>query len=468
MNDTPGPPGLHPQTLDRLHDTLIGRRNSRRVPALSGAVGRGGRVLWAEAADSDGTTTADTAFRVGSLTKPMVAVCVMRLESEGLVSLDDRIETHLPGAPGRGATVRQLLCHTAGLPAEPPGPWWERSVGGTWNDLAGLQIGQVWPAGVRFHYSNVGYAVLGRLVETVRGRPWDEVLVDEVCRPLEMTSTGRTPVGPAATGWAVHPHANLVHPEPVQPYGAMGPAGEVWATPSDLVRFGMWLGSTDPDDDRVLSPAQRERMREPRVLVDEPGLSWTTAHGLGPRITNVDGRKLVGHGGSVPGFTAELLCDPRTGDTVAMCGSATNDVMDAAPLLQVLRRAQPSHTDVFADSAGHAELAELCGTWYWGPNPYRLTIFHGPRIQLTGYYEQGRGTVFGWLNGRWVGIEGGYWLGEDLRAVRAGDGRAVALDVGTFHLTRSPYDPATDVPGGAGRWRPLPGAATGRSVPPTP
>ena len=468
MDDAPGVAGLHPQTLDALHDTLVSRRNSRRVPALSAAVGRGGQVLWADAADSDAGTTAQTAFRIGSISKPLIAVCVMRLETEGLVSLDDRIESYLPDAPGRGATVRQLLTHTAGLPAEPPGPWWERSVGGSWHDLAGLGIELVWPPGVRFHYSTVGYAVLGRLVETVRDRPWDEVLVDEVCRPLGMTSAGRTPVGPAATGWAVHPYANLVHPEPVQPYGAMGPAGEVWATPSDLVRFGMWLGSTDPDDDRVLPAAQRERMREPRVLVDEPGLPWTTAHGLGPRITNVDGRKIVGHGGSVPGFTAELLCDLSTGDTVAMCGAATNDVMDASPLLDVLRRAQPSHADVFADSAGHAALADLCGTWYWGPNPYLLTVCAGPRIELAGHYEEGRGTIFGWLNGRWVGIEGGYWLGEDLRAIRAADGRPVALDVGTFHLTRTPYDPDTDVPGGTDRWRPLPGTGDERPAPPAP
>ena len=467
MSTAPGG-GLHRQTVDSLNDTLVARRNAGRIPALSGAVGRGGQVLWAGTADSDGSTTTQTSFRVGSITKPLTAVCVMRLESEGLISLDDRIGAHLPDAPARMATVRQLLSHTAGLPAEPPGSWWERSVGGTWHEFTDLDIQQVWPAGVRYHYSNVGYAVLGRLVETVRGRPWDDVLVDEVAAPLGMTSVGRTPVGPAATGWAVHPHANLVHPEPVPPYGAMGPAGEVWATPSDLVRFGMWLGSTDPDDDRVLPAAQRERMREPRVLVDEPGLPWTTAHGLGPRITNVDGRKLVGHGGSVPGFTAELLCDLATGDTVALCGSATNDVMDASPLLTVLRRVEPSAVDAFEDSAGHADLADLSGTWYWGPNPYRLTLHPGPRIELTGHYERGRGTVFGWLNGRWVGIEGGYWLGEDLRAVRGPAGRPVALNVGTFHLTRIPYDPDTDVPGGTQDWGPLPGAGNGRATPPSP
>lgn len=463
--------------LGELLGGLLDRtRAAGRVPALSAAAGRGGEVVWADVAHARwaGDPTPEHAFRIGSITKPMVAVAVLRLVAEGSVALADPVGKHLPDAPAPDATVRHLLTHTSGLQAEFPGPWWERHGGPTWDELAGSGVEQLWDPGERYHYSNPGFAVLGRLVEVVRGRTWDTVLRDELWEPLGMGATGRVPVGPHVTGYAVHPHADLVHHEPVREYLAAGPAGELWSTPSDLVRFGMWLVGGEADRDAgeaVLPRALRRHMAVPRVVVDDAGPAggpWPTAHGLGVRVRQDGTVRTVGHGGSVPGFTADLRADAATGDVVAVCGSSTLGFGDGTGLLAALQgtgagagtaagtgapellRWEESHVAVGrAIGRGPAGPGEFTGTWYWGPSPYTVSIDAAGRLELRSQGSGGRGTVFDAVAGELRGVEGGYWLGERLEVLDDG-AVPVALDVGTFHFTRVPYDPATAVPGGVG------------------
>lgn len=456
--------GRHEVPGTELSGTLARLRDDTRVPALSAAAGRGGEVVWADVAHEHwaGGPTPEHAFRIGSVTKPMVAVAVLQLVADGEVALADRIGRHVPDAPAPDATIRQLLTHTSGLQSEFPGPWWERHGGPTWDELVASGVEQLWDPGERYHYSNPGFAVLGRLVEVVRGRAWDRVLRAELWEPLGMTATGRVPVGPHVTGYAVHPHADLVHHEPVVGYHAAGPAGEVWSTPSDLVRFGLWLVGGEADRDageQVLPLALRRHMAVPRVVVDDAGPAggpWPTAYGLGVRVRQDGAVRTVGHGGSVPGFTADLRADLATGDVVAVCGSSTHGSGGGAGLLAVLQGVvpptplRPAHGGRWREpvpGAGRGlDPVAITGTWYWGPFPHVVSIDAAGRVDLRSP-DGGRGTVFEDVEGVLRGVEGGYWLGERLEVRDAGDG-AVTLDVGTFHFTRTPYDPATAVPGG--------------------
>ncbi|MFC7877791.1 serine hydrolase domain-containing protein [Isoptericola sp. NPDC057391] len=461
------PPTTTPDEAARFADALRARCRERRVPALSAAVGRAGEVVWTGTAGW-APSGPRTAFRIGSITKPMTAVAVLRLAAAGRLRLDDPVGRHVADAPAPDATVAHLLTHTAGLPAEPPGPWWERHGAGSWDELVASGVEPLWEPGERHHYSNLGYAVLGRLLEEAHGRSWDAVLQVEVWTPLGMTATGRTPSGEAAAGYAVHPDADAVLAEPVAAYGAMGPAGEVWSTPTDLVRFGSWLvGAGGDDGDGVLPLAWRRRMAAPRAVVDD-GTPFTAAWGLGvsvhhgPGEGGRPGRRTVGHGGSVPGFTATLRADPATGDVVAVCGSSTAGFGDAAFLLDLLGGpgAASASASAGAAIAADPDALTLAGTWYWGPVPHTLTPRPDGLLALgaSGGVDT-RATVFSRAgDGSWVGVEGGYWLGERLRVVGRGTA-AEALDVGTFHFTRAPYDPATAVPGGVdpAGWRAVPG-----------
>ena len=430
---------LRMNELGDVLDGLLARtRDAARVPALSAAAGRAGEVVWADVAHAPwaGSPTPEHAFRIGSVTKPMVAVAVLRLVADGEVALADPIGRHLPDAPAPDATVRQLLTHTSGLQSEFPGPWWERHGGPTWDELVRSGVEQIWDPGEKYHYSNPGFAVLGRLVEVVRGSTWDTVLRDELWGPLGMTATGRVPVGPHVTGYAVHPHADLVHHEPVAEYHAAGPAGEVWSTPSDLVRFGMWLVGGEADreaGEAVLPLALRRRLAVPRVVVDDAGPAggpWPTAHGLGVRVRQDGAVRTIGHGGSVPGFTADLRADAVTGDVVAVCGSSTHGIGGGAGLLAALQGAAaptPPPLRGPGDDVGGQVLGRslgpgaITGTWYWGPFPHMVSIDAAGRVDLRSP-DGGRGTVFDDVEGVLRGVEGGYWLGERFEVREAGDG----------------------------------------------
>ena len=204
----------------------------------------------------------------------------MRLRDEGLLTLDDEVESHVAGTPFGRRTIGQLLSHTAGLRAESPGAWWERVPGPEWSSLAG-QLGRddvPHAAGRRYHYSNLGFGVLGELLARHRGRPWAEVVNDEVLLPLGMARTTPRPQGRAARGYAVHPWADVLLPEPEHDAGAMAAAGQLWATLTDLARFGAFLLGDTGD---VLDPATLEEMAEPSG-VDSAAVTWS-AYGLGCR-----------------------------------------------------------------------------------------------------------------------------------------------------------------------------------------
>src|SRR4051812_17628910 len=190
----------------------------RRAPSLVAAVVRGQDVLWtgARGAVHGATPTTDTQYRIGSITKTFVAVLVMRLRDEGLLDLNDPLDKHVSGTSFGHLTVAQLLSHTAGLTSESPGAWWERAAGDDWPALVeSMSTEQArHRAGERFHYSNVGYGVLGQLVAELRGSSWLAVLDEEVLAPLEMTRTSAMPVAPHALGYAVHPYADVLMPEP--------------------------------------------------------------------------------------------------------------------------------------------------------------------------------------------------------------------------------------------------------------
>lgn len=431
-----------------------------RQPSLSGAAAQAGRRLWSDAigdADPLGPRRHPgpaTRYRIGSITKPQVAIAVVALAEAGGIDLDRPVSTWVPDAPATTATVRQFLCHTSGVPAEPPGPWWERAGSRPWGDLGLSDLPRLAPPGTRFHYSNVGYAVLGRLLEAVTGQPWDAALAEIVWRPLGMDDTSRYPGTDHATGVSVHPHADLLHPEPVADYHAMGPAGELWSTPGDLLRLGQFLAGVG-EGAGILSPAALATLRTPIAFADVEGEPWLSGYGLGVAVGNVAGQRSFGHSGSVPGFTARLTVEVDTGVVVAVCGNATARFGDLGPLVDRLGDLLPEPAPEPTEAPTLA-VVDLVGTWYWGPNEHTLTALSADRIELVGALAGAERHRFARAERSWVGESGGYFHAETLRPIRDRVGRVRQLDVGTFCFTRTPYDSRADLPGGEPdhRWMP--------------
>lgn len=441
-------------TARRLDHRLAREQATGRLPSVVAGLVRDGTLVWSGAAGQvDGAPpTSDTQYRIGSITKMLVAVCVLRLRDEGQLDLAEPASRHVPDAPAASATIAQLLCHASGLRSETPGAWWERTAGGDWPALTDLFAGDevVSPPGRRFHYSNPGYAVLGELVARRRGAPWQDVVRREVLEPLGMTRTTTRPEPPAAPGLAVHPWADAVLAEPEHDAGAMAPAGQLWATLDDLARWAAFLGGANPE---VLSPATLDEMTRPVALDDRPGLPWTAAYGLGVQVYNLDGRRYLGHGGSMPGFLAGVRVDAEDGDGVVVMTNATTGLGPAlqADLLAVLEEEQPRAPAPWRPEGVGPGVIELVGIWYWGPAPLVLTAEGGEDLDLRPLEPRGgfgRGSRFRRLDeSTWIGLDA-YYAGETLRVVRHGDGSLSHLDLGSFVLTATPYDPTAEVPGG--------------------
>jgi CubicO group peptidase (beta-lactamase class C family) len=457
---TPLDEELLPSTRRALLHRIATAQTEGRTPALVAAVQRAGQTAWSGSRSCIDSHAPDdgTQFRIGSITKTFTAVLVLRLRDEGLLDLDDPLEKHLPGTGVGAATVFQLLGHSAGLGAETPAPWWERTPGTIRPELAdvlGVQP-QRHPAGRGHHYSNPGYTLLGSLIEAVRGAPWAEVLRREILEPLGMHRTGPQAQAPHAGGWAVHPWADVMLPEPAEDLGLMAPAGQLWSTTTDLLRFASFLAVGDA---RVLRAESVREMRAPSAPSEDG--DWSGSYGLGLQIVRRDGRTLFGHTGSLPGFLAALWFSVEDDVAAVVLTNATSGPLTggvAADLVRIVAEAEPRIPEPWRPlPEGDHELLALTGPWYWGTHAYILRLVADRGLELQPLRGDGRGARFrARPDGTWIGLDG-YYAGETLRVVQGKDAAPDHLDLSSFIFTREPYDPETAVPGGVdgGGWRGL-------------
>ncbi|MEV5382911.1 serine hydrolase domain-containing protein [Streptomyces sp. NPDC052721] len=444
---------LLPATRRALLHRIAVAQAEGRAPSLVAAVVRDGQAVWHGARTSvDGHGPDETVqYRIGSITKTFTAVLVMRLRDEGVLDLGDPLEKHLPGTGAGEATIAELLAHTAGLAAESPAPWWERTPGSLRPELSDVLGEQplLHPVGRRHHYSNPGYTVLGALVEELRGAPWEEVLRAEILEPLALHRTSTQPEPPHAGGWAVHPWADAMLPEPTEDLGRMAPAGQLWSTTGDLARFAAFLAR---GDERVLSAESVREMRTPAAQAETADVVDGVTYGLGMQIQCRDGRLLVGHSGSLPGFLANLTIsveDDVAAVVLANCTSGPLLGAVGADLVRIVAEAEPRIPEPWrplreVDPA----VLELVGQWYWGTQAFGLRATADGLLALAPLAGGGRKARFRANgDGTWTGLEG-YYAGELLRPVRRPDGSVSHLDLGSFVFTRQPYDPEAPVPGG--------------------
>ncbi|SCG67306.1 serine hydrolase domain-containing protein [Micromonospora halophytica] len=431
---------LLPETVRQL-DTLVARAQSTgRVPSLTLGVVRDGTLAHLAAAGEHPRPDADLQYRLGSISKTMTATLVMQQRDAGRLCLDDPVEQYLPGTPVGALTLRQLLGHVGGLQREPDGQWWERVEG---VDLATLLDGLTpdkiaYPPLRGYHYSNLAYGLLGGVLERLTGTPWAQLLRQRILTPLDMLRTSYDATEPYARGYVVHPWHDTLREEPRTDTGAMAPAGQLWSTVADLGRWAAFLADPDP---QVLAPQTLTEMCAPVVISDLD--SWTGGHGLGLELYREGERVYVGHGGSMPGYVAALAVHRPT--RTAVVGFANAYGMRsghigglARQLLTLVLDAEPAPVTPWRPAVAPppAELAELTGRWWW------MGIEFEVRVDTAGELwagPPGEPTLRFTPEGpdRWRGRSGGQ-DGEILAVLRDRAGRAVALDIATFVLTRTP------------------------------
>lgn len=409
-----------------------------RLTSVVGAVFDRYGAVWAGGAGQ--APGLDGQYRIGSITKTLTAVLVMQARDEGRLELSDPLSAHL-GDVGYGeVTVREALAHTSGMQSEPRGPWWERTRGGDFATLASVNdgAGRVAGPGEWFHYSNLGYGLLGEVVARRLGAPWRTLVAERLLQPLEMRATSYLPRPGAQPGWSVDHFTGIRVHEPLTDTGAMAPAGQLWSTLGDLVTWGQVLAGAHPG---IVAPSTLAEMQQP----------VTPDYGLGLMLGLHPGGRLVGHNGSMPGFLAALHVDPDSGIGAAVLTNATTGINPRDLAVSLIEgdpdaadeRPAPWRPTVVLPGEVHG----VPGVWFWGNTAYDVR-WHNDGLELR---AMARGSVvtdrFELVEGSLLGVLG-YHRGETLHVVRRPDGSILNLECATFVYTRTPYDPEVEIPGG--------------------
>lgn len=304
-----------------------------QVPGAAVAVYAGGEIIdHAAGVLNKGTgveADVDSLFQIGSITKVWTTTLAMQLVDEGLLDLDQPVREYVPEftiadeAAAARITVRQLMCHTAGFEGD---IFTDTGRGADCVEKYVATLGdvpQLFPPGEMFSYNNAAFCVLGRVVEVLRGKSYNDCLAEHLFVPLGLTHAAASPYE------AIRFRAALGHltPEPgadPQPAGiwalapSNAPAGAMLAMrPRDLVTFaGMHLRDGEgPDGTRVLSADSARAMRERTVELPDLGLMGE-AWGLGWSL--FEGGAVVGHDGGTIGQSAFLRVAPGHDVAVAL------------------------------------------------------------------------------------------------------------------------------------------------------
>jgi CubicO group peptidase (beta-lactamase class C family) len=324
------------------------------------SAGFGARVLGA------GPPDANTVFRIASMSKSFTASAVLLLRDAGSLALDDPAATYVPelagwtygSADSAPVTIRQLLTMTAGFPTDDP--WGDRQQGlpiQAFDELLARGVSFNWAPGTRFEYSNLGYAILGRVVTEASGVRYDEFIRTRLLAPLHLDRTGFEPGEFGADNLAVGYRHGLRGWEevPFDPYGAFAPMGGVFSSVSDLARWVAGFAAAFPPDGgressaetdgavpHPLRPASRRQMQLPQAVTawrspdrlpgGPPAPPSYYGFGLFADEDPALGR-IVSHSGGYPGFGTNMRWHPATGVGVIALANGTYAPMTALTAL---------------------------------------------------------------------------------------------------------------------------------------
>ncbi|HEY2641305.1 MAG TPA: serine hydrolase domain-containing protein [Streptosporangiaceae bacterium] len=290
---------------------------------------------------------AGTVFRIASMTKSFTATMVVLLRERGLLRLDDDARDYVPELSGLEpaapdcppVSIRQLLTMTAGFPSDDP--WGDRQQGLDPAAFAALLadggVRCAWAPATRFEYSNLGYAVLGKVIEEVTGTDYATAVRQHLLRPLGLDRTGfaasEFDSAELARGYR-REGAGWTELEPA-PHGAFAPMGGVFSCVRDLSAWVAGFAAAFPPrgadgDGHPLGRAVRREMQLAQVAVPvEPfAVRFTgpasVSYGFGLFVEHDRGfGTVVQHSGGYPGYGSQMRWHPATGRGVIVLANST-------------------------------------------------------------------------------------------------------------------------------------------------
>lgn len=330
--DPPSAEHDYTAAIEKLSSAVRHELEQKRLPAFSLALVDNDRTVWADGfgfqdADRKIPATADTVYRVGSVSKLFTDVAVLQLVEQGLLDLDKPIQHYLPDFKPDNPfdvplTLRQMMSHQSGLVRESPvGSYFDPDEPALDATVASLnQTSIVYRPETRTKYSNAAIAVVGAVLESQLKETHPERVTKSILDPLQMHNSSfvTSPrVRPKlATGW-MRTYDGRRFEAPTFLLGT-GPAGNLYSSVLDLSRFLGWLLTNETrNDDSILTPDFLALMTTPVTNSDGVPQQF----GLGFHVGELDGYTKVGHGGAVYGFSTQLEALPERKLGVAAASS---------------------------------------------------------------------------------------------------------------------------------------------------
>lgn len=335
----PAAPVQMPLLVPRI-DAIVKRyMEDARVPGLVYGIVRHGRLehvgtMGLQELEARRPVTATTSFRIASMSKAFTALAILELRDAGKLTLDAPAETYVPEMRGwqyptadsPRLRVRDLLSHAGGFVTDDP--WGDRQQPLPEADFtrmlrAGVPFTRA--PGIGYDYSNFGYALLGRVIANVSGRPYKDYIEQTIMRPLGMSDTGyditTTPAERRALGYRWE-HETFAR-EPDMAHGAFGAMGGVQTTAADYAKWVAFLLAAWPArDEAERGPVKRASVREltqglnfpqrlPRPGTTTPSCTQALTYGMGLRVAqDCDTGLALAHGGGYPGYGSYVLLLP--------------------------------------------------------------------------------------------------------------------------------------------------------------
>ena len=305
--------------------------------------------------------SSSSVFRIASMSKSFTAMAILHLRDAGKLQLDDPAEKYVPALKGQNyptadaplITIRHLLTHGAGFPED--NPWGDRQLADTDKEFEAFlqsKINFSNPPGVAYEYSNLGFALLGKIITQVSGMPYQQYIRENILMPLQMKQTTWEYSDVAADKLA-HGYRwinedwreeELLHDTPDGSWGAMG---SMLSSVEEFSRYmalhlSAWPPSSGPEEGPIRRSSIREMHHPWRFNGLNPNYRYTDgrlcpvvsayAYGLG-WLQDCEGRVYIAHSGGLPGFGSQWRVMPDYGIGIVSFANRTYAPMGAINML---------------------------------------------------------------------------------------------------------------------------------------
>ena len=339
----------HQNIIDLLDQHFLQHQLDKKIPGVAYGLIKDGQLIHSKGfgetvLDSNSCPDKFSVFRIASMTKSFTATAILLLRDAGKLRLDDDITIYLPwtdsiGIPefGHVITIRDLLTMNAGFPTDDP--WGDRQESleiETFDDLVSQGLSFTRAPRMGFEYSNLGYALLGRVITVVSGMDYLDFVKSEIHKPLGMSSTTfhQSEVSKEKFVQGYAEFASGFVPEPLTVPGAFSAMGGLLSNVEDLAKWVSGFHSAwNEKSQHPLQKWSRREMQEPQrhartAAFTDPHTdqikSITTSYGYGLLVDDDSllGR-FVSHSGGYPGFGSHMRWHPESGWGIVALGNRT-------------------------------------------------------------------------------------------------------------------------------------------------